>query len=166
MQATRNDQLVQALRLLTERLNDLPVTWAITGGCNLLMRGCLEQVNDIDVITSEDGATRIAHKLGIIDENDVLSRTRYKNVSSCYASTRIAGVPVEIMGDPDNQVHGIFVPNRIWNRCVWRLRWEGLVIPAMLLEYELYIYSMLGNNEVAQAIRRCLAHGGNRTFPG
>ena len=151
---------IAALRLLIQRLDGHPVDWALTGSTGMALQGVPLIANDIDVQTNTPGAYEIAGVLADV----ALTPVRYlpsERIRSHYGAYELAGVRVEIMGDMEKYVDGLWEPPvdvRLQRRWV---QLEGLNLPVMDLRHEVDAYLKMGRIERAGLLRDWLDHQGS-----
>ncbi|MBN2502635.1 MAG: hypothetical protein JXB38_17780 [Anaerolineales bacterium] len=141
----------EALRLIYDRLADLPVYWAITGSFNFALHGASLQPGDIDLQTDESGAYTLEEALAEFVIRPVGYRESLeKDIRSHYGKLDVAGVPVEIMGAVQKRL-----PDGSWEAPVdveqFRefVEYEGMYVPVLALMYEIQAYRILGRREKA-----------------
>lgn len=146
--------LISVAKYICELLRDEVEPWAITGGCNLLFRGCASETGDIDIITSQKGVEIIAKR--ITGKPIKISKSESGNVRSYFYTIIVENTIIEIMGAPENRVHGIWIKNEVWPKLLETIMVEEIEVKAESLEYELFIQSFLGNIGKVELIKKCI----------
>ena len=148
-----------AVQSLIQRLTEVQDIWAITGGCNLYLRGCINCAKDIDIVTSKQGVVEIARKLD--GQVMKIQKTEAENVRSYFFSTEMNGVKIEVMGDPENKINGIWILNSTWVKLIEFIQLNNMLIPVESLEYEFLIDNIIGNINRANLIKNCITNQSN-----
>ncbi len=90
--------ILRALGILAEKIEPSETSWAITGSTSLALQGIDVIPNDIDVLTNETGAYRIAR----LFTDQVVSPTSFKKsekYESHFGRLEIEGIRIEVMGN-------------------------------------------------------------------
>ena len=94
-----------ALKIICDRLSDMPTEWAVTGSLGMALQGMEVEVHDIDLQTDEAGAYEIEKRLS----EYVVQPVRFlpsERVSSHFGVFEIAAVKVEVMGSVQKWIDG------------------------------------------------------------
>ncbi len=145
-----------ALKIICDRLSDMPTAWAVTGSFGMALQGMEVEVHDIDLQTSDTGAYEIGERLSeyVVQPVRLLPSER---ISSHFGVCEIAGVKVEIMGSVQKWIDG-----QGWEEPVDVALHRRFVkigemrVPVVSLKYEYEAYRKLGRAEKAAAIKRFL----------
>lgn len=148
------------LRVLSERLADAAIVWALTGSTSFALQGIAVPVHDIDVQTDAAGAYRIAELLA-----DAVTRpvafSGTERIQSHFGALVIGEITVELMGAVQKRL-----PDGRWEEPVdvrahrRFVQLADLTLPVLDLAYEEQAYRLLGRVERADLLRRHrAAHG-------
>jgi len=135
-------------------INNISDSWAITGGCNVFIRGCSSTADDIDIITTRFGASLIFEAMKNYVTRD-LYYSEVKKLKSYFFEALVDGVKIEVMGDPENKINEKWVKNTLWFKAIEYLTIDETPIPLTTLDYELNINRILNNQERVNAIENC-----------
>lgn len=142
------------------RLDGSPIDWALTGSTGMALQGVPLVAHDIDVQTNTSGAYEIARILADV----ALTPVRYlpsESIRSHYGVYELAHVRVEIMGDMEKLVDGIWEPavdvreHRRW------VETGGVTVPVMDLRHEVNAYQKMGRFERAELLSAWLEQQGS-----
>ncbi len=148
------DPFERALRMILQRLTNLPEAWALTGSVGMALQGMQLEVHDIDLQTSPLGAIQIQQRLdawmSVAVREVVLPRMR-----SLLGKAIVEGVEVEIMGGIQKRMEdGRWEePVSVSEHRRW-VEWQGWRVPVLALEYEAEAYRRMGRLEKAEKIQR------------
>jgi hypothetical protein len=144
------------LRVVYERLRDLNVPWAITGSVGFALHGMAVSVHDIDLQTDKAGAYRIQD----LFRTEVRSTVQFaegQSIRSYIGELKINEFKVEIMGALQKRLpSGEWEPQVDVLKHARIVKFDGMDLPVLSLEYEETAYRMLGRIEKADAFRRWL----------
>lgn len=136
--------ILNALRLLTTRLDKKPVNWAVTASCSLALQGVPVDVHDIDLLTDQAGAYRLQQLFAAEMSRPVQFSAR-DITQSHYGAFWLAGYEFEILGDMQYRDAGgnwdrpiDFTPHKHF------MQVDGMTVPVLMLEYEYENYVRLG----------------------
>ncbi len=135
---------IQVIYELCKKLNNTAEPWAITGGANHYLRGMTNDINDIDIITTEEGGEVIAEILKDHTYQDYKSKSS-STIKSHFGIFEYKGFQIEIMGDPKNLINNNWEINKRWVNELEHVICNGYCFPLTKIEYEIYIYGELGN---------------------
>lgn len=134
------------LRAIIKSLNCIKGKWAITGGANHYIRGIIPYINDLDIITSAETGRKIADQLDAYLVKDYIY-TESEKIRSFFGMFEVNQLPIDLMGDPVNLVDSTWVSNPYWIDNIEFFNFSGIDVPLTTLDYEMYIYKILGNTE-------------------
>ena len=147
--------MVFTVEQIVQHLDSLNCSWAIVGGCNLYLRHCLSSTNDIDIITSHNGAVVIFDRLQEYAKAKV-SRSETENVRSNFFQAVINGCTIEVMGSPENKINGRWIRNIDWMLNVEHILIRNMLVPVTTLDYEKHINQELNNWSRVKDIQNCI----------
>lgn len=147
--------MISTVKEIVQHLDGLNCLWAIVGGCNLYLRDCLPSTNDIDIITSNDGAVLIFGRLEKYTKAKV-SHSEAENVRSNFFQAVIEGYTIEVMGNPENKINGRWVRNTGWMSNVEHILVQNMLVPVTTLDYEKHINQELNNWSRVKDIQDCI----------
>lgn len=147
------------LRMITARLADSGVDWAITGSLGWALQGIPVEIHDIDLQTDQPGAEKMDALLAEYSTRRLYWRAS-ERMRSHFAVLEIEGITVEIMGALQK-----LLPDGAWEEAVdVRLyrRWvdyENMCLPVLSLDYEHHAYQLMGRMEKARLLEPYLKQG-------
>jgi hypothetical protein len=147
--------MISTVEKLAQNLHDLSCLWAIVGGCNLYLRNCLSSTNDIDIITSQEGAELIYDRLEQYATKKI-GHTVSENVRSNFFQAVIDGDNIEVMGAPENKINGRWIRNNDWIANIEQISVRDTLVPVTTLDYEKYINRKLKNWGRVKIIQNCI----------
>ncbi len=148
--------LVKVLHKLCAHLNTDEVVWAVTGSLGFALHGMDVEIHDVHIQTDKSGAYEIERRFLPHVVRGVEFSSSHK-IRSYFGELNIDGVKVEIMGDIQKRL-----PDGLWESPVdvcdktCLIDCEGVIVPAISLEYECEAYYKLGRTEKANQIRTYL----------
>ncbi len=126
----------------------------------MALQGVPLVANDIDVQTDASGAYALAQILADV----ALTPVRYlpsERIRSHYGAYELAGVRVEIMGDMEKWVDGVWeAPVDVRLHRDW-VQMGDLNLPVMDLRHEVDAYEKMGRRERAELLKAWLDHKGS-----
>lgn len=140
----QSERFIDAVTDLTSLLQSITNEWSITGGANRYLRGVQTYANDIDIITTEEGANEICKFINP-DFNGNLYKTISGNIKSFYFTFTHKGITIEIMGDPENKNESGWHKNKKWKKHQDIILLNGVKVPCVSLDYEIEINEEIGN---------------------
>lgn len=146
--------IIRVLFLIYDKLEtEKNINWVLAGSLSLYLHGVDVQPSDIDLITTREGAYRIARIFSQYVEEPV----RYMESEffrSYFGVIIIDGVKVEVMGDLEEKQYGKWVSlnKRLSNRDFIEL--EGRRVPLSDLKDQLESYKACGRVEDGIKIRK------------
>lgn len=145
-----NKEIIQ----LCHKLSLVKNSWAITGGANHFLRRIVSNINDIDIITNEEGGKEITSILS----KYIVKPYRYtisEKIKSHYAVINYKGIIVEIMANPINLINKKWVVNNDWRTQIESFKFRNCNLPLTNLSYEIEIYELLNNtNRLALLLKQ------------
>lgn len=132
------------LNLFSHLTIEMDELWAVTGGYNLALRGLKNCTNDIDIITTKNGA----YKAQDILKNFIIKNVSYNissSICSYFGKALFNNYQIEIMGEPKNLIDGDWKLNSEWINSIELVEIYGVNIPLTNIEYELSINKLIGN---------------------
>lgn len=147
------EQHFQVLIKIVEALRTRQINWVITGSLGMALHGMPLEVHDIDVQTDKIGVFEIED---IFKENVIapLAFRSSDRLQSYFGKLEIDGIQIDIMGDLQKRMD-----DQTWEEPVkvedyreW-LKYGGINIPVMPLEYEYHAYSKMGRVDRAKMLR-------------
>jgi len=139
------------------RLDEISVSWALTGSFNLALQGVPVQVNDIDILTDKAGALEIEKCFSDFVTRKVAFSSAQR-IRSYLGALMIDGVRVEVMGDVQlKRDDGSWGEPLDFGRNKRTLEIEGIRIPVMSLEHEYQAYLNLRRMKKAETLRKRLS---------
>lgn len=150
--------LLDIIRKIIQRLNNVGVNWVLTGSSNLALQGMDVRPHDIDILTDRKGAYQIEKLFSkFVSRKVVFSSAR--RIRSHYGALLIDGVKVEIMGDVEVRGEdGVWDKPPDLNVIKQIVEVEELKIPAQLADREARVYERMGRKKKAELIRTWLRH--------
>jgi hypothetical protein len=149
-------QHLQVLHKIVTRLQDHPITWAVTGSLGMALQGVPVEVHDIDIQTDQEGAYAIERCFA----DFVVQPVRYvasERIRSHLGMLEIDGIQVEIMGAIQKRIgdDGWEAPVQVERYRRWK-QTGALRVPVLSLEYEYRAYLRMERREKAEVLRRWL----------
>ena len=158
-------EVIEALKLIGQRLNNQGIKWMVVGGTSLALQGVDVESHDIDILTNEEGAFRIAELLKEYEVEPM--RFKCSELFRSYLGEfEIKGVKVEVMGDLEAKMGGKWVRVEVIPH--ESVEVEGVEIPVPSLREQLKAYEMLGrekDKEKMQKIREVLKKKAHESEP-
>jgi len=148
----RNDSLNEGwksrqIKIISEvcnKLDSIDEPWAITGGANHYLRGVVQTLNDVDILTTQKGGELIAELLKEYTVREYKYST-CSTIKSYFGIFDYRSLQFEIMADPTNLINSSWEENNEWENKIEDVSFNGYILPLTTLEYEIYIYKKLGN---------------------
>lgn len=147
--------MISTVEKIVQHLDGLSCLWAIVGGCNLYLRDCLPSTNDVDIITSHDGAVLIFGRLEKYAKGTI-SHSEAENVRSHFFQAVIDGYTIEVMGNPENKINDRWIGNTDWMVNVEHILVQNMLVPVTTLDYEKHINQELNNWTRVKDIQNCI----------
>jgi hypothetical protein len=151
------------IRVIYIGLKNMDVTWAITGSLGFVLHGMDVPVNDIDLQTDQKGAYQIENAFSSSVTKNV-EFSEGETIRSYFGELNILGQKVEIMGALEKKL-----PSGVWespvdvNKYCEFVRFQGMKLPVLSLEYEERAYRTLGRIEKADKIKEWLTKVSSRS---
>lgn len=151
----REDSIIPTVEQLVQHLDGLNYLWAIVGGCNLYLRGCLQSTGDIDIVTNRNGAISIYNRLEKYAKEE-LFHSEVENVRSYFFQAFIDSCTIEVMGDPENKINDRWIQNADWILNIEHIFVRNMLLPVTTLNYEKNINQELNNWNRVKDIENCI----------
>ncbi len=154
-----SNNIVEALRIISSKVKNNNLNWAIIGSANHAIQGVDVEPRDIDILADLETGKII---------NDCLkeftrSNTKYEyvkkeRVEAWIGIYDIAGVEIELIAEPYNKnVRGADLWTESENFSAKKIiNFQGINLPVINLERELYAYTAINRLEKAKLIRNFL----------
>lgn len=144
---------IKVLQKIYDRLNRTNINWVITGSTAFIIQGIPLKPNDIDIQTDKKGAYQIEEcfKEFVIEKVCFSSNGK---ISSHFGRLEIDGIKVEIMGDIQKYVNGIWEERVDLEKYKRYITLNGMKLPVLDLEYEYNAYMKLGRIEKALLLKK------------
>lgn len=146
---------MKVLKKIKDKLDDSNINWVLTGSFSFALQGMPVEVHDIDIQTDERGAYEIE---GLF-EKYVIRKVQFsqaENIRSHFGALMIDGIKVEIMGDIQKLVDGIWEEPVELEKHKKFVYVQGMKIPVLSLDYEYQAYKKMGRIEKAEMIKEWL----------
>lgn len=140
------DKYLQPLKSISELLSNVPDNWAIVGSMNHYIQGLNLVPKDIDIITTKKGIFVIEEAL----QKYSIKKVNYyekDTIRSFYGKFSIASMNVELFSEIENRIDNKWNKHPDWKASIIHCRLDNIVFPLLSLEYESYIYKILGMKE-------------------
>ena len=146
-------EYLEALRIICSSLCDTSINWAVTGSCGFALQGVPVTPADIDIQTDRNSAYEIERILG----EHVIEKVHFRKseiIRSHFGALIIKGIRVEIMGDIEKRGQ-----RKTWGKPVdlkkhtRYVKYKGMSIPVLSLEYEYQAYRDLGRFDKAEMLK-------------
>jgi hypothetical protein len=151
-----SNQYLAVLQKIHTILRQRSVLWAVTGSLNFALHGIPVTIHDIDIQTNKEGA----YKFEQLFTKYITKKVTYmksEKIRSYFGSFLINNIPVEIMGDLQK-----ILDDGSWEEPVnirdylEFIKFKGMKIPVLCIEYEEHAYRQMGRIEKADLLRRYL----------
>jgi aminoglycoside-2''-adenylyltransferase len=147
----------ELLRIVASRLKGISEPWAITGSVGLLLQGIPGTPHDLDLQSSVAGIYEIERVLQLTTTLPV-SLSETDPIKSHFGRGTLGGWQIELMGDVHKRsADGIWVSTPPLASVVTRVRYAGIDLPVLTLEYEAEAYEALGREDQSNRIRSFLS---------
>lgn len=147
------EKVESALRQVYTLLSGTDILWALTGSTAFAAQGMPYTPPDIDILTDRAGAYAMQALLGAHTIAPVaLSPEGNGYIRSHFGRFDVEGVVVEVIGDGQKRVDGVWqppdeiAPHRRW------VGYAGMCLPVMSLAFEADSYEKMNRPEKAAAI--------------
>lgn len=137
------------------KMNHTINQWVLTGSYSLYLRGLKIIPSDIDILTTRDGVKYISGEF----KNHIIqpfTESKLNNIKSHYGVLRINEATFDIMGDPENNINGIWKEHIEWKDNIIIYKFENKRIPVLSLEYELKLNSLICNDRTTKILKKYL----------
>jgi hypothetical protein len=140
------------LDLLLTRLDGQPIIWALTGSTAFALQGVSVSPGDIDVQSNADGAYKIERLFAEYSQK-LVTFSATSQLKSHFGSLMIDGVKVEVIGELQKKVNGVWEPPPNLQKLQRVITVQGYQIPVLDLSYEIESYRKMGREETAALLR-------------
>lgn len=140
------------LKKLVKTLDETDVIWALTASTSLIIQGLDVKPNDIDIATTKDGAY-------IIDDyfqEHSIKKVSYStdgNIRSHFGCLNIGGIDIDIIGDIQYKINGIWSETREITKLIEHISYNGIYIPVLNLKSEYEGYQKMGRLKMVAQIK-------------
>lgn len=144
-------ELMHAVSILVRLLGRYK-SWAIIGSANLAIRGANLSPSDIDIITTHETADEFSAEIEkIAPLNFKFSKT--DTIHSYYGRTSLCDIPIDIMADIIILTrYGDWQAIETWQESVEYIPTRIGLLPLMSLDFERYVYFLLGQEDRVKII--------------
>lgn len=151
-----SQNILQALKIITEKLSDQKINWVLIASANLALQGVDVEPKDIDILTDKEGAILIGQVL----REYAIEPVRYmetKRFNGYRGKFEINGAEVEVIGELKNKIPqgDLWTETKSFLEKKW-IKYEGLKIPVINLEQEYHAYQKMGKLDKAEKIKKTL----------
>lgn len=146
--------LIDALRIIYDRLTHQNIRWVLVGSVSLALNGVNIEPEDIDILTDKEGAYRINE---LIKEYEVrpVKFGQTETVKSHLGEFLIRGIKVEVMGDMWEKVRGEWQDMTRQRLTAPRIiRFPGMDLPISQLADQLASYEASGREKDVAKVQR------------
>lgn len=147
------EKYVNVLQKIYEKLNGLNINWVITGSTAFIIQGVPLKPNDIDIQTDKEGAYQIEECFKELVKSKVCLSSNGK-ISSYFGCLEIDGIKVEIMGDIQKNINGVWEKPVDLKQYKKNIVLNGMSLPVLDLEYEYNAYMKMGRVEKATLLKK------------
>ena len=138
--------ILDVLKIILGRVRNKKLIWRLEGSTNLRIQGVDVEVNDVDILTDKNNYKifKEALKDFVVEEEYINSKKEQSLLCN------INDFDVEILYYDVNK----------WNMFdkIKMIKWKGLDLPILPLEYAKKFYEMIGKGEKAKLIEEKLKH--------
>lgn len=148
-----NQNFIDTLKLVSNRLTSNGFIWAIIGSTNLALQGIDVSPRDLDIISTMDVLPKIK---SIFQEYEVAEiEERGSAISGSYwrVVMHINGIEIEVLGEKEN---GIYVDRLLAGNKI-EISLDGVNISCLALESELQAYRDTGRQNKVDLIESFLS---------
>jgi hypothetical protein len=153
-----NQNSIDTLKLISQRLNDNNFTWAIIGSTNLALQGVDITPRDMDIISTMDVLPKIK---SIFPEYEVAEiEEKQSAISGSYwrVAMHVNDIEIEILGEKEN---GIYADRLLAGQKI-DVVIDGTSISCLALESELQAYRDTGRQNRVDLIEQFLLSKDNK----
>lgn len=141
---------LEVLQKIYNMLNSTNINWVITGSTVFIIQGISLKPNDIDIQTDKEGAYQIEECFKEFIKTKVCLSSNDK-ISSHFGCLEIDGIKVEIMGDIQKNINGVWEEPVNLEKYKKYITLHDMKLPVLDLEYEYEAYLKMGRIEKAIA---------------
>lgn len=146
------ENYIEVIKLICEELSKSNINWALTGSTSFIIQGMEFTPNDIDIQTDKKGAYEIENRFKKFVKRKVEFSTAEK-IRSHFGELDINGIKVEVMGDIQKYVNDYWEDAVDINKHKKLIKFHGMEVPALSIEYESEAYEKMGRIEKAKLLR-------------
>jgi len=144
---------LDALRTIFRALSSTSVSWVVTGSMGFALRGFPLRAHDIDLQTDAAGAYEIERVFAASVIRPV-AFSEAARIRSHFGALRIGEIDVEIMGDVQHRRDdGTWASPADLHRHQRLVKFAGMQVPVLSLEYEYQAYLKMGRRTRAEMIK-------------
>lgn len=148
-----NKDILEALKLINEKLKDKKIKWVISGSTSLLLQGIVKKANDIDIMTNKEGAFRISEVFKDY-EIEPVKFSKTKIIKSYWGKLKIGDKEVDIMGEFSEKIGSKWVNISRQRLKSYEIKKIGKInVPVTTLESHLSSYKVLGRKKDIEKIK-------------
>ncbi|TYP47670.1 nucleotidyltransferase domain-containing protein [Thermosediminibacter litoriperuensis] len=148
---------LEVLQKIYNKLNGTNINWVITGSTAFIIQGIPLKPNDIDIQTDKEGAYQIEECFKEFIKKKVCLSSNGK-ISSHFGCLEIDGIKVEIMGDIQKNINGIWEEPVNLERYKRYITIRDMKLPVLDLEYEYEAYLKMGRIEKAMLLKEWISN--------
>ncbi len=142
--------------ILQAARTDPAVVWALTGSTSFALQGMDVIARDIDIMTDEQGAYELEHRLLRYSVRPV-RYSEAEKIRSHFGLLNICGIDVEIMGAIQKKLPGgDWEPVFSLEPIMEFIEYRSMRLPVIALSHEAKAYRLLGRTERADLIEKHL----------
>ena len=150
------NNILSVANIICHHFLELEEKWAFTGSFNHSLHGIDILPNDIDIITTELGLSKISTLLSQFCIQEAIYKESYY-IRSFFGMFEIQDIRIEVMAELENKIKGVWLKHEKWeDNIIWIDNNTHYKIPCLTLNYELEIYQQLGFVERSNMIKRRL----------
>lgn len=152
-----SEQHFKVVKMIYDKLNITSINWVITGSTAFAVQGVPLIPNDIDMQTDREGAYKIEECFREYSVTRVRLSSNGK-MSSHFGCLEIDGVKVEIMGDIQKNIDGIWEEPVDIEKYKRYVMFQNMNLPVLDLKYECEAYMKMGRIEKAEMLKDWVNH--------
>jgi len=134
------EKLKEILQIILDRLGDKRISWRLDGSANLLAQGISTDVNDLDIVTNEEGMNAFQEAL----KEFILQEYRSEELQAQTIEIELEGEDVEVHFYDDEKFQMLDKTKKV--------KWDGLELPCLPLEDAKKFYEMINRSEKVRLI--------------
>ena len=153
-----NQNLVNTLKLISQRLNENKVIWAIVGSTNLALQGIEITPRDIDIILTIENLVKLKNIFPEYSVTEIEEKQSTRGSSYWRVLIEINGIEVEILGEKEN---GVYTDNLLAGNKL-EILLDDTNIFCLTLQSEIYAYRETGRQNRVEMIEKFLLIQNNK----